>query len=106
MGLKALKKQKVQDARPKRTEDEIKVAVREVHAWLSQKDSALRSLPFILGGSGTMFAAYTAEKTLRGWIGAGGATVDIAQRAALARDSGSSSKVEAQNHDDAAGLDA
>ena len=82
----------------------IDAAVVHVHEWLSKHDTPLRGIMSILAGDGLSFAAHAADKTLHGWIG-GGAAVEAAKSAALARGHGAaSSTTSAQKHDDAAGL--
>ena len=55
-------------AKPQDTEDELKSAAKALHAWLQQPQSALRSVLFVLSGSGTYYAAHAAELVARAAI--------------------------------------
>ena len=54
--------------KPQVTEDELKSAARVLHAWLQKPQSALRSMLFVLSGSGTYYAAHAAELVARAAI--------------------------------------
>ena len=73
------------DSKTSHTAEEIKAAACAVHEWLQKKQSPLRGLLSVLSGGGLFYSAYAAELTMRGWVQFGGATAEIAEKAALER---------------------